>query len=210
MNPDDADGIRRARWVQQYRLSHRGADRWANGTRGIVHSIETQDRIFRLAEQLHDSQNWPHAVPFFVLLRAVDEAASYELGLQKIAMPASAAAAAVVGFKVLFGQLPRLNEHDWADGVDLTSQADVPLATFGLRLRGFDPVVFDGHDPAAYLWALYEIQERNAACDGRERRGQQPIIRPHGLAVIRAKRGHRAPARVAPLAAPRPAALVGK
>lgn len=33
-----------------------------------------------------------------------------------------------------------------------------------LRLNGFDPIDFNGRDPAAFAWAIYEIEERLSAC----------------------------------------------
>ncbi|MFZ5560189.1 MAG: xylulose 5-phosphate 3-epimerase [Pseudomonadota bacterium] len=41
-----------------------------------------------------------------------------------------------------------------------------------LRLNGFHPVIFDGHDPAAYVCALWEAEERQAAFLEARRNGQ--------------------------------------
>jgi phosphoketolase len=54
-----------------------------------------------------------------------------------------------------------------------------------LRLNGFAPLVFDGRDPAAFVWAIYEMERRlevaaEAVTTGR---GQYPIPFPYGIAV---------------------------
>ena len=38
----------------------------------------------------------------------------------------------------------------------------------GLRALAFDPLAFDGHDPAAYAWVIYELSMR-ADADRRSR-----------------------------------------
>jgi phosphoketolase len=49
-----------------------------------------------------------------------------------------------------------------------------------LRLNGFDPLVFDGRDPAAFAWAILEMEERL-----RERGRSGGAVRlPHGIAVV--------------------------
>ena len=182
----DVEAIRRARWVEGYRLAHLGADRWANSPSGIHHSHKTQERIFRMAEQLRRRREWPNAAPFFPVLKAVDDAASWEMGSADAPTPTSAAAAGLVGYKILFGKLPAVRDHDWPDGFELTEEAESELATFGLRLGGFDPIVFDGTDPAAYVWALFEMGERQAACDEVVRRQEHRATPPRGLAVVSA------------------------
>jgi len=54
-----------------------------------------------------------------------------------------------------------------------------------LRLNGFDPIVFDGRDPAAFAWAIWEIERRleaaaRAVVEGRRR---YPVHLPYGVAV---------------------------
>lgn len=54
-----------------------------------------------------------------------------------------------------------------------------------LILNGFDPIVFDGRDPAAFAWAIYEMenrleQARQAVSSGQ---AQYPIRLPYGIAV---------------------------
>lgn len=53
-----------------------------------------------------------------------------------------------------------------------------------LVLNGFDPIVFDGRDPAAFAWAILEIEQRlevagSAARDG----GAYPVALPYGVAI---------------------------
>ncbi len=184
MRIEDADATRRAHWVEGYRVGHRDADRWADSPSGIRHSIETHDRVFRMAEQLRERRNWRNARPLFPVLKAVDDVASWESAPNGVPTPTAAAAAGLVGYNVLFGKLPPVRGHDWPDGFELIDEAESELATFGLRLGGFDPIVFDGTDPAAYVWALFEMDERQGACTEVVRRGEHRAIPPRGLAVI--------------------------
>jgi len=54
-----------------------------------------------------------------------------------------------------------------------------------LRLNGFDPIVFDGRDPAAFAWAIFEMECRlEAAAEAvRSRRDRYPVPLPYGIAV---------------------------
>ena len=54
-----------------------------------------------------------------------------------------------------------------------------------LRLNSFDPIVFDGRDPAAFAWAILEMEARLAAAAERVRRGdaRYPVALPYGVAV---------------------------
>jgi phosphoketolase len=54
-----------------------------------------------------------------------------------------------------------------------------------LRLNGFDPIVFDGRDPAAFLWAILEIERRleYAAQPPRDGRTRYPVPLPYGIAL---------------------------
>jgi hypothetical protein len=207
MTLEGAEAIRRERWVESYRLAHRGADRWANSPSGIRHTIETQDRIFRMAEQLRERRDRPNAAPFFPVLKAVDDAASWETGPNDAPTPTSAAAAGLVGYKILFGKLPPVRDLDWPDGFELTDEAESELATFGLRLGGFDPIVFDGTDPAAYVWALFEVGERQAACDEVVHRHEHRACPPRGLAVVSTPVRPRTPAPVPLHRSPQPAGV---
>ncbi len=206
MNREDAQAIRRARWVERYRLAHPDADRWANSPSGIRHSIETQDRIFRMAEQLHQRGNRPEAAPFFPVLKAVDEAASSGIGPNEALTPPSAAVTGLIAYRILFGTLPPVRDHAWPAGCELTDEAEAELATFGLRARGFDPIVFDGTDPAACVWALFEIGERQAACDEVVRHNHRACP-PRGLAVIATPVQRQSPAPVRLHHSPQPAGV---
>lgn len=54
-----------------------------------------------------------------------------------------------------------------------------------LRVNGFDPIVFDGRDPAAFIWAIFEMECRLQAIAEAVRSGQEvyPIPLPYGIAV---------------------------
>ncbi|MFB3120539.1 MAG: xylulose 5-phosphate 3-epimerase, partial [Stenotrophomonas maltophilia] len=54
-----------------------------------------------------------------------------------------------------------------------------------LRLNGFDPIIFDGRDPAAFAWAIFEMESRlEAAAEAVQSRGDQyPVPLPYGIAV---------------------------
>jgi hypothetical protein len=45
----------------------------------------------------------------------------------------------------------------------MSQQGGVDWFCRHLELNGFDPIVFDGRDPAAFLWAILEIEARLAA-----------------------------------------------
>jgi len=54
-----------------------------------------------------------------------------------------------------------------------------------LQLNGFDPLVFDGRDPAAFAWAILEMEQRlQASVEAiRSRGANYPIRLPYGIAV---------------------------
>jgi phosphoketolase len=54
-----------------------------------------------------------------------------------------------------------------------------------LKLNHFDPFVFDGRDPAAFVWAIFEIERRlQAAADAvKTGRARYPVRLPYGVAV---------------------------
>ncbi|NLC35175.1 MAG: xylulose 5-phosphate 3-epimerase [Alcaligenaceae bacterium] len=54
-----------------------------------------------------------------------------------------------------------------------------------LRLNGFDPFEIDGHDPAAYAWALLEMEDTLAAYGEQEQQGRlnYPLRLPHAIAT---------------------------
>ncbi|HVR74515.1 MAG TPA: xylulose 5-phosphate 3-epimerase [Planctomycetota bacterium] len=59
-----------------------------------------------------------------------------------------------------------------------------------LRLNGFDPIVFDGRDPCAFVWAIFEMERRlrQAAAAAQANGGRYPVRLPYGIAV--ATKGH--------------------
>jgi phosphoketolase len=54
-----------------------------------------------------------------------------------------------------------------------------------LKLNGFDPIVFDGRDPAAFAWAIFEMECRlEAAAEAVRLRGDRhPVPLPYGIAL---------------------------
>jgi phosphoketolase len=67
----------------------------------------------------------------------------------------------------------------------MSQEGGVSWFTRHLRLNGFDPIVFDGRDPAAFAWAIWEIERRleaatRALVEGRRR---YPVHLPYGVAV---------------------------
>jgi phosphoketolase len=67
----------------------------------------------------------------------------------------------------------------------MSQQGGVVWFTRHLRLNGFDPIVFDGRDPAAFAWAIWEMERRlqasaRAVATGRH---HYPVPLPYGIAV---------------------------
>jgi phosphoketolase len=54
-----------------------------------------------------------------------------------------------------------------------------------LRLNGFSPIVFDGRDPAAFVWAIFEIEHRLTIAVEAIKNGtsRYPVRLPYGVAV---------------------------
>jgi phosphoketolase len=67
----------------------------------------------------------------------------------------------------------------------MSQQGGVDWFLQHLRLNGFDPFVFDGRDPAAFAWAIFEMECRLEACAEavRSRGDRYPIRLPYGIAV---------------------------
>ena len=67
----------------------------------------------------------------------------------------------------------------------MSQQGGVAWFSDHLRLNGFDPIVFDGRDPAAFLWAILEMEGRleSAAEAIKEGKGRYPVPLPYGIAV---------------------------
>ena len=62
--------------VALYRKHHTAANRWAAGYGPIQHTLETQDRVFAMAELLSARGVQGDGVPLFELLYAADRVAS--------------------------------------------------------------------------------------------------------------------------------------
>lgn len=67
----------------------------------------------------------------------------------------------------------------------MAQQGGVAWLIRHLRLNGFDPIVFDGRDPAAFVWAVFEMERRleAAAAAIRAGRARYPVRLPYGVAV---------------------------
>lgn len=70
------ENIRRKEWVSLYRKKHPEADCWAEGCGSIQHSLETQARIFAMADLLKLREIRGDGIPFFDLLYALDRITS--------------------------------------------------------------------------------------------------------------------------------------
>lgn len=171
--------------TRRYRDRHPAARRWAAGSYKVRHSEETQSRIFRMAEQLRVSGDWPNQYRFFSLLEAIDEVVDAETSFNAPPSAGSAAAAALVGYKLIFGRMAPVEDPDWPAGFERIDEREVELGALGLARQGFDPIVIDGIDPAAYLWALFEMHERQAACAEVTRLGEHVAAQPRCIAVVR-------------------------
>jgi phosphoketolase len=67
----------------------------------------------------------------------------------------------------------------------MSQQGGIDWFVQHLRLNGFDPFVFDGRDPAAFAWAVYEMETQlQAAAEAIRSRGDRyPVRLPYGIAV---------------------------
>jgi phosphoketolase len=67
----------------------------------------------------------------------------------------------------------------------MSQQGGVSWLVRHLRLNGFDPIVFDGRDPAAFTWAILEIERRlqGLAQEVDAGRRRYPVPLPYGIAV---------------------------
>ena len=69
------DGILMEKWVANFRRRNSAADAWAAGYGAISHSVETQARVFTMAQRLRDCGVDGDGVPLFEVLRAADRIA---------------------------------------------------------------------------------------------------------------------------------------
>ena len=73
--------IRMAEWAGIYRKKNPAADRWAAGYGSIRHTMETQARVFAMAELLSARQLQGDGMPLFDVLYAADRVASAAMWL---------------------------------------------------------------------------------------------------------------------------------
>ena len=222
----------RTSWVAAYRQKRAEADWWAEGFGAVEHSLETQERVFRMAEQLVGRGIDRLAV--FAALRQADGVAQSSTGtlhegalqtrhlyLQgrvvrsddyrrdpwSSSLPAAAAGCGVIdtllsahgivvnllppdAFEEQLGRagqrwLPQPQEGRAIILLDETPRLD------HLRANGFDPITFDGVDPAAFAWAIFELAARAEDAATQLRCDCHPGIRPIpvGVAVERSSHG---------------------
>jgi hypothetical protein len=162
-------------WVRAYRAAYPVADLWAAGTGPVSHSQETQDRIFRMTEQLLASGTVLGRAPVFKALIAAD---------RRLKPQASDAAVVAAGWAA----------HRAITGVTtpqpvtmlLTGGAPIQPLCQKLQGRGYEPLLFDGRDPAAYCWVIFEMRHRlQAATEAINEPDARPAV-PFGLAVTEA------------------------
>ena len=66
----------------------------------------------------------------------------------------------------------------------MAQQGGVNWLVRHLRLNGFAPFVFDGRDPAAFVWAIVHMETRlQAAGEAARRHRRYPVPLPYGIAV---------------------------
>jgi hypothetical protein len=137
--PELIDDLR-TDWVRRYRDGHALADLWASGLRHVSHSMETQERVFRMAEQLE--RCGVDQTDLFLALEEADRC---------VALSGDPHAAGEAGHRAISTLVPLAHESVviWADEDESKLQA-----------LGFDPLSFDGHDPAAYAWVTFELSTR--------------------------------------------------
>ena len=130
----------RTEWVRQYRQDNAPADLWARGLRHVSHSVETQERVFRMAEQLE--RRGVDRTDLFTALEEADRC---------VAVSDDSLGAADAGHRVISSLVSLQPESV------LICAGENPST---LRALGFEPLAFDGHDPAAYAWVMFELSMR--------------------------------------------------
>lgn len=78
---ESAKTIRTEEWVNLYRRKDPAAGRWAAGYGPVQHSIETQARVFDMADRLSARGTNGDGVPLFDILHAADRVASAAMWL---------------------------------------------------------------------------------------------------------------------------------
>lgn len=137
--PELIDDLR-TDWVREYRHGHPVADLWARGLRHVSHSMETQERVFRMAEQLE--RRGVDRSEVFTALEEADRC---------VAISGDPHAAAEAGHRMISTLVPLAHES-----VVICADEDESK----LQALGFDPLSFDEHDPAAYAWVMFELSTR--------------------------------------------------
>ena len=143
VRPTEVLDDRRTEWVRQYRRDQVAADLWAKGLRHVSHSVETQERVFRMTEQLARSGVDRNDV--FTALEEADRCVAVTIDPDR---------AAAAGYRVINSFVPLV-----PDSLVICAEED----EFHLRALGFEPLAFDGHDPAAYAWVMFELSARSNA-----------------------------------------------
>jgi len=133
----------RTEWVRRYRQDNASADAWATGLRHVSHSVETQERVFRMAEQL--ARRGADRTDLFTALEEADRCVALSDGSQ---------GAADAGHRVMSSLVSLQPESV------VICSAEKPAT---LRALGFEPLGFDGYDPAAYAWVMFELSMRAEA-----------------------------------------------
>jgi len=224
---DEHLGDVREAWVIDYRRDHAEAESWAEGIWSIEHTVETQERVFRMVEQLA-ARATDRAAVFAALRRAdvlVDAAVRGHLDLRaehlyiegravrmddltSVAWPSLAAAEAgsaiidsLIGDGTVVSLLRReafeehLGREGWipqAHGGRVMIVIDEAPSLGHMRACGFEPIVFDGADPAAFAWAIFELSNRINATIAQLRCDCHPSFEPVPLGVaVRRQVRHR-------------------
>jgi hypothetical protein len=157
---------RRTDWVRRYRHDHTPADLWARGLRHVSHSMETQERVFRMAEQLE--RCGVDRTDLFVALEEADRC---------VALTGKPHAASEAGHRAISTLVQLADES-------VVIYSDV--AESNLETPGVTPLVFDGHDPAAYAWVMFELSKRaEAERRTRWRRCERQSSMPTAIGVAR-------------------------
>ena len=214
----------RTSWVAAYRQKHAEADWWAEGFGAVEHSVDTQERVFRMAEQL--AGRGIDRLAVFATLRHADGVAQASSGrlhegdlqtrhlyLQGRAvrsddyrreswcssLPAAAAGCGVIdtllgSHGVVVNLLP---PEGFEEQLRRAGQRWLPQPQAGraiilldraarldhLRAMGFDPITFDGADPGAFAWAIFELAARAEDAATQLRCDCHPGVRPIPLGV---------------------------
>ena len=213
----------RSEWAIGYRRDHPEADWWAEGVWTINHSFETQERVFRMAEQLA-ARGIDRAVTFAALRHAdmiVDAAGRgipADIHAQHLYVDgrgtrredsgpdpwSTGRAVADAGCAVIERLIaenttvvsvlrPEAFENDLTrEGRDRFPQGQAGRVMIvidrepridHLRAYGFDPVIFDGADPAAFAWAVFELSSRVEAAAAELQCHCHAVFRPVPLGI---------------------------